>query len=99
MIQIGPEQCHLKTNHKFQINNVIPFKVLQRIELNSYIIKLSLNFDINFTFDMKNPIIYKLQHIFDAFLRFIPHYPYHYHTKKYINATLDAQVVFARNYI
>jgi hypothetical protein len=48
---------------------------------------------------MKNPIRYKLQHIFDAFLRFIPHYPYHYHTKKYINATLDAQVIFAKNYI
>ena len=68
MIQIGPEQCPLKTNHKFQISSAKAFKVLQIIESNSYIIKLPLNFDINFIFDMKKPVIHKLQNIFDALL-------------------------------
>ena len=32
IIQIRPELYHLKTNHKFQVNNARPFKVSQMIE-------------------------------------------------------------------
>jgi len=38
-----------------------PFKVLQMIESNNYIIKLTLNFDISSTFDMNDLVIYKTQ--------------------------------------
>ena len=27
----------------------------------------------------------------------LPYYPYHWHKKKHINATLDAQVIFTRD--
>jgi hypothetical protein len=46
------------------MNNARPFKVLQVIELNNYIIKLSLNFTISSTFDMKDLVIYKTQQSF-----------------------------------
>jgi hypothetical protein len=61
MIQIRLEWCHLKTNHKFQMSSAWPFKVLQMIESNNYIIKLTLNFDISSTFDMNDLVIYKTQ--------------------------------------
>jgi len=46
------------------MNNAKPFKVLQVIELNNYIIKLSLNFTISSTFDMKDLVMYKTQQSF-----------------------------------
>jgi len=62
MIQIRPEQCPLETSHKLQVSSAILFKVLQMIESNNYIIKLSLNFDISSTFNTKDLVIYKTQH-------------------------------------
>jgi hypothetical protein len=59
MIQIRPEQCSLKTSHKLQVSSARLFKVLQMIESNNYIIKLSLNFDISSTFNTKDLVIYK----------------------------------------
>jgi hypothetical protein len=59
MIQIRPEQCPLKTSHKLQVSSARLFKVLQMIESNNYIIKLSLNFDISSTFNTKDLVIYK----------------------------------------
>jgi len=67
IIQIRPERCLLKTDHKSQVSSARPFKVLQMIKSNNNVIKLSLNFDINSTFDMKDLVIYKTQHpILDA---------------------------------
>jgi hypothetical protein len=66
MKQIRLERCSLKTSHKLQVSSARPFKVLQMIESNNYVIKLSLNFDINSIFDMKDFIIYKIQPIFNA---------------------------------
>jgi hypothetical protein len=43
------------------MSNARPFKVLQMIESNNYVIKLPLNFDISSTFDMNNLVIYKTQ--------------------------------------
>jgi hypothetical protein len=43
------------------MSNAGPFKVLQMIGSNNYIIKLPLNFDISSTCDMKNLVIYKTQ--------------------------------------
>jgi hypothetical protein len=37
VIQINPERCPLKTNHKFQVSSSRSFKMLQMIESNSYI--------------------------------------------------------------
>jgi hypothetical protein len=59
MIQIRPGQCPLKTSHKLQVSSARLFKVLQIIESNNYIIKLSLNFDISSTFNTKDLVIYK----------------------------------------
>jgi hypothetical protein len=66
MIQIKLEWCPLKTSHKLQVSSVRPFKVLQMIASSSYIIKLSLNFDISYNFGMKNLVIYKTQPIPEA---------------------------------
>ena len=66
MKQIRLERCSLKTSHKLQVSSARPFKVLQMIKSNNYIIKLSLNFDINSIFDMKDFIMYKIQPIFNA---------------------------------
>ena len=60
-LHIRPKRCPLKTNHKLQVNSARSFKVLQMIESNSHVIKLPLNFDIIFTFDMKYPVKYKTQ--------------------------------------
>ena len=59
IIQIRPIQCPLKTSHKFQVSNARLFKVLQMIESNNDVIKLTLNFDISSTFNMEDFIIYK----------------------------------------
>ena len=67
MIQIRHERCLLKTDHKLQVSGARPFKVLQMIESNNYVIKLPLKFDINSTFNMKDLSIYKIQPIPDAF--------------------------------
>jgi len=66
MIQIRPEQCPLETDHKLQVSSARLFKVLQMIESNIYIMKLPPNFDISFTFNIKDLIIYKTQPIPDA---------------------------------
>jgi hypothetical protein len=97
MIQIRPERCSLETNHKLQVSSVRPFKVLQMIESNNYVIKLSLNFDINSTFNMKDLIIYKIQPIYDALFYTPTSLSISLAQKKHINATLNAQVVFTRD--
>ena len=66
MIQIRHERCLLETDHKLQVSSARPFKVLQMIKSNNYVIKLPLNFDISFTFNMKDLSIYKIQHIPNA---------------------------------
>ena len=76
MIQISPERCPLKTYHKFQVSSIKPFKVLQMTKSNSYVIKLSSNFDINSTFDMKDFVMYKIQPVSNLILKYMPHYPY-----------------------
>lgn len=80
-----------------QINSARLFKVLQVIELNNYVIKLSLNFNISSTFDMKDLVIYKTQQSFldDHFETFAPLSLSL--AKKHINVTLDAQAVFTRD--
>jgi hypothetical protein len=52
--------------------------MLKMIELNNYIINLSLNFDdISSTFDMKDLVIYKTQQLIPGDLFETPtHYPY-----------------------
>jgi len=88
----------LETSHKLQVSSVRTFKVLQMIESNSYVIKLPLNFDINSTFDMNDLVIYKTQ-------QSIPDAPFDISTilslllaqKKYINVTLDTQVIFTKD--
>jgi hypothetical protein len=67
MIQIRPEWCLLETDHKLQVSSDRPFKMLQMIKSNNYVIKLPLNFDISSTFNMKDLNIYKIQPIPDAF--------------------------------
>jgi hypothetical protein len=63
IIQIKLERFPLKTIYKLQVSSARPFKVLQIIEINTYVIKLSLFFDINSTFDMKELVIYKTQEL------------------------------------
>jgi hypothetical protein len=49
-----------------QTSNAKPYKVLQMIESNSYVIKFPSHFDISSTFNMKDMLIYKKQkHIFN----------------------------------
>jgi hypothetical protein len=50
----------LETDHKLQVSSARPFKVLQMIKSNNYVIKLPLNFDISSTFNMKDLSIYKI---------------------------------------
>jgi len=94
MIQIRPELCPLETDHKLQVSSVRPFKVLQMIKSNSYVIKLPLNFDISSTFNMKDLIIYKIQPILDAPFNTPTSLSISLAQKEHINATLNAQVVF-----
>jgi len=79
-------------------SNVIPYKVLQIIKSNIYVIKLPLDFSIISTFNTKNLIIYKLQHpIYDDPFDIPTLLSLSLAQKKHINATLDAQVVFIRD--
>jgi hypothetical protein len=97
MIQIRPERCLLETNHKLQVSSVRPFKVLQMIKSNNYVIKLPLNFDINSTFNMKDLSIYKIQLIHDASFDTPTSSSISSAQKEHINATLNAQVVFTKD--
>ena len=73
------------------------FKVLQMIESNNYVIKLSLKFDISFTFNIKELIIYKTQQpIPDDHFETLALLSLSLAQKEYINTTLNAQVVFTR---
>jgi len=97
MIQIRPKRCPLKTDHKLQVNSARPFKMLQMIKSNNYVIKLPLNFDISSTFNMKDLSIYKIQHISDASFDTTTSLSISLAQKEHINATLNAQVVFTRD--
>lgn len=97
MIQIRPERCPLETDHKLQVSSARPFKVLQMIKSNNYIIKLSLNFDISSTFNMKDLSIYKIQPIPYASFDTPTSLSISLAQKEHINATLNAQVVFTRD--
>jgi len=97
MIQIRPEWCPMETDHKLQVSSARPFKVLQMIKSNNYVIKLPLNFDISSTFNMKDLSIYKIQHIPDAPFDTPTSLSISLAQKEYINATLNAQVVFTRD--
>jgi len=80
------------------VSSARPFKVLQMIESNNYVIKLSLNFDISSTFDMKDLVIYKMQQfILDTPFDILTVLSLSLTQKEHINATLDAQVVFTRD--
>ena len=67
------------------------------IKLNNYVIKLSLNFDISSTFNMKDLSIYKIQPIPDAPFDTPTSLSISLAQKEHINATLNAQVVFTRD--
>jgi hypothetical protein len=97
MIQIRPKRYPLETDHKLQVSSARPFKVLQIIKSNNYVIKLPLNFDINSTFNMKDLSIYKIQHIPDASFDTPISLSKSLEQKEHINATLNAQVVFTRD--
>jgi len=73
--------------------------MLKMIELNNYIINLSLNFDdISSTFDMKDLVIYKTQQLIPGDLFETPtSLSLSLAKKQYLNATLNAQVVFTRD--
>jgi hypothetical protein len=73
--------------------------MLKMIELNNYIINLSLNFDdISSTFDMKDLVIYKTQQLIPGDLFETPtSLSLSLEKKQYLNATLNAQVVFTRD--
>jgi len=97
MIQIRLERCPLETDHKLQVSSVRPFKVLQMIKSNNYIIKLPLNFDISSTFNIKDFSIYKIQSIPDAPFDTPTSLSISLAQTEHINVTLNAQVVFTRN--
>jgi hypothetical protein len=98
MIQIRLEWCLLEASHKFQVSSARPFKVLQMIESNNYVIKLTLNFDINSTFKMNDLVIYKTQQsIPDALFETLALLSLSLAQKEHINATLNAQIVFTRD--
>jgi hypothetical protein len=82
IIHIRLERCPLKTNHKLQVSSARPFKMLQMIESNNYIIKLQLNFDISCTFDMRTSLYIKHNSLSPMlFLKLLPHYPYLWHKR------------------
>jgi len=97
VIQISPERCPLKINHKFQVGNIRPFKVLQMIESNSYITKLTSNFDISSTLNMKDFVLYKIQLISNAHFENPVLLLLSLAQKEHINAILNAQVIFTRD--
>jgi len=67
------------------------------IKSNNYVIKLSLNFDIISTFNMKDLSIYKIQSIPDAPFDTPTSLSISLAQKEHINATLNAHVVFIRD--
>jgi len=97
MIQIRPERCPLETDHKLQVSSARPFKMLQMIESNNYVIKLLLNFDISSIFNMKDLSIYKIQPIPNTSFDTPTLLSISLAQKEHINATLNAQVVFTRD--
>jgi len=97
MIQIRPERCLLETDHKLQVSSAKPFKALQMIKSNNYVIKLLLNFDISSTFNMKDLSIYKIQPIHNASFDTPTSSSISLAQKEHINATLNAQVVFTKD--
>ena len=58
MIQIRPEWYPLETNRKLHERSASPFKVLQQVGSNAYVIDLQLDFDISYTFNIKKLIVY-----------------------------------------
>jgi len=67
------------------------------IESNNYIIKLPLNFDISYTFDMKDLVIYKTQQsIPNVYFETLALLSLSLAQNEHINATLNAHVVFTR---
>jgi hypothetical protein len=97
MIQIRPKRCPLEIDYKLQVSSARPFKMLQMIKSNNYVIKLPLNFDISSTFNMKDLSIYKIQHIPDASFDTTTSLSISLAQKEHINATLNAQVVFTKD--
>ena len=98
MIQIKLEECPLEISYKLQMISARSFKELQIIESNSYVIKLSLNFNISSTFYMKDLIIYKIQQsICDDHIETIAPLSLSLAQKEHTNATLDALVVFTKD--
>jgi hypothetical protein len=97
MIQIKPKRCPLEIDYKLQVSSARPFKMLQMIKSNNYVIKLPLNFDISSTFNMKDLSIYKIQHIPDASFDTTTSLSISLAQKEHINATLNAQVVFTKD--
>jgi len=87
----------LETDHKLQVSSARPFKVLQMIKSNNYVIKLPLKFDISSTFNMKDLSIYKIHPIPDAPFDTPTSLSISLAQTKHINATLNAQVVSTRN--
>jgi hypothetical protein len=72
--------------------------MLQMIESNNYIIKLPLNFDISYTFDMKDLVIYKTQqYIPNIYFETLALLSLSLAQNEHINATLNAHVVFTRD--
>jgi len=70
------------------------FKMLQINVSTIYVIKLPQNFDNNFTFDIKDLVIYKIQQsITDDLFETSPPLSLSLTQKKHINATLDVLVV------
>jgi hypothetical protein len=97
MIQIRPEWCPLETDHKLQVSSARPFKMLQMIESNNYVIKLPLNFNISSSFNMKDLSIYKIQPIPNTSFNTPTSLSISLAQKEHINATLNAQVVFTKD--
>jgi len=69
MIQNRHEQFLSGTNRKLHARSAGPFKVLQRVGPNAYVLDLPLDFGINFTFNIADLVAYQKQYP-------IPNYPF-----------------------
>jgi len=58
MIQIRPERFPLRTNRKLHARSVGPFKVLQRVGPNAYVLDLPLDLGLRSTFNVKDLVGY-----------------------------------------
>lgn len=68
------------------------------IELNSYVIKPPLNFDMNYFWHEKALLYIKHNNLsLMILIKSLLHYHCFWHKKKHINATLDAQIVFTKD--